>query len=380
MTNELKSIRVLKPLNKGGVIARSGFTFQDHVAVSFCLEMASNPDIAEVWCETHDDITLIRRKDGVEVVEFIQVKDLDIDQLWTVAKLCERDGSKEGTSIFERSFGEDRCLEASLFRIVTSLGVKNELEILTLPFLSPERLENLPRQQTLATQIENKVGKITSPKGNSVNYWVENSLWQNEHTSEAVQNKNYHLLNKLLSNMGYDIPGDQLEKNIYPQLLLIVRTAAEIDPDLDLENKRLRRNNFLDQIKNIIEDLLRSRKVMAGEKIIEKMEKAGIGDYIETALELRRLYRKERLDPQYLELTDFDLIDGEILTCLQGLRLRMDSGEIDSGREFYSICLNNLEALRKSINTKGMTPSFYFHGCMYDITDRCWHRYHKVQS
>jgi hypothetical protein len=377
MTIALQSVRNLKPLNKGGAIARSGFSFQDHIAVGFCLEMASSPDLVEVWCETHDDITLIWCKDGVDKVEFVQVKDLDLDQLWTVAKLCEREGAKEGTSILERSLGEDRCLEPCCFRIVTSLGVKNELEILTMPFLSPERSGNLARHQNLTIQIENKLGHVTSPKGTSLSQWVEKTIWQNEHSSEAVQNKNNNLLSKLISKIGYDIPIEMVEEKIYPNLLQLVRSAAEIDPDLDLEHKRILRDPFINQIKSIIDDLIRAQKAIAGEKIVEKMEKAGIPDYIDTALEQRRLYRKEKLDPQYLELSDFDLIDGEILSTLQSLRLKMDFGEIEAGREFYKICLDNLDLLRTTIKTKAIAPTYYFHGCMHDITDRCWHRYHK---
>ena len=74
LTTGLIPIRELKPLNKGGVIARGGFSFQDHVALSFCLEMAMSSDLNEVWCETHDDITLIWCRSGIDEVEFVQVK------------------------------------------------------------------------------------------------------------------------------------------------------------------------------------------------------------------------------------------------------------------------------------------------------------------
>ncbi len=38
-------------------------------------------DQTEVWCETHDDFTLIWCRSGIDEVEFVQVKDMDLDQM-----------------------------------------------------------------------------------------------------------------------------------------------------------------------------------------------------------------------------------------------------------------------------------------------------------
>lgn len=380
MLSDFQSIKRLKPLNKGGSNARAGFSFQDHVAACFCLEMGNDSKLIEVWCETHDDITLIWQKNDIEVVEFVQVKDIDLDQLWSIAKLCERDKSNSvGTSIIEKSLQEDRCSEPTCFRLVTSLGVKNELAILTFPFESPERKENHEKIDELSKLLESKLGIINSPKGNSVKYWVKNTVWQNEHSIEAIRNKNIRLITKLLSKLGCEIPSDNIENHIYPQVLDIVRNAAEIDPDINLQGKRILKDGFISQLRQICDDLIQTRNSIAGKKLTEKMVNAGLLDYLDTALEQRRLYRKERLDPQYLELSDRDLIDGEVLSLLQSLKLKMDSGEVESGRTFFITCLENLEILRKSIGTKSIAPNYYLQGCMHDITDRCWHRYMRIQ-
>ena len=63
---ETFSIHDLPPLETGGIVARKGFSFQDHVAVGFILEMYENENLEQVWCETQDDITLIWRKNGKE--------------------------------------------------------------------------------------------------------------------------------------------------------------------------------------------------------------------------------------------------------------------------------------------------------------------------
>ena len=53
------SIHGLRPREQGGVVARQGFAYHDHVAVAFYLQMLANPQLASVWCEADDDITLI---------------------------------------------------------------------------------------------------------------------------------------------------------------------------------------------------------------------------------------------------------------------------------------------------------------------------------
>ena len=67
------SIHDLEPLEQGGVIARQGFSYQDHVAVGYLLDMANNSaagrTLVAVWCEADDDITLIWQRDGGDEVE-----------------------------------------------------------------------------------------------------------------------------------------------------------------------------------------------------------------------------------------------------------------------------------------------------------------------
>lgn len=97
-----KSYRDLDPLEEGGPTARQGFNYQDHVAASKCLDMLLNAEknrLCEVWCEAEDDIVLVWQIQGEEWFEFVQVKSNEFDQLWSVAKLCEKDGKKTGASI-----------------------------------------------------------------------------------------------------------------------------------------------------------------------------------------------------------------------------------------------------------------------------------------
>ena len=86
------SIFDLEPLEHGGEDARQGFGLQDHVAAGLCIDMMLDASIREVWCETHDDITLLFDLGSSKElhVEFIQVKAHEFDQLWSVAKITAR--------------------------------------------------------------------------------------------------------------------------------------------------------------------------------------------------------------------------------------------------------------------------------------------------
>src|SRR5688572_4542878 len=211
-----KSIRDLAPLEKGGPVARRGFSFQDHVAVSFCLEMLATDDIVEIGCETEDDITVIRRVGDVETVEFIQVKKVDFDQLWTVAKLCEKEGkSKEKQkrkSILEKSLEHDRCMEPCTFRVVTSRDAGDDLKILKLPLTAVKRKIDSKEMVDLIEAIEKRSDGATSDNHNGVKFWIERTVWDVRHTIESEKNANLLKLEHILLKLGITLAIDQREE------------------------------------------------------------------------------------------------------------------------------------------------------------------------
>ena len=59
-----------------GPVARTGFSYQDEIAVSFLIQMLEDPSIIKVHCETQDDILLVSESAGSKerIAEFVQVK------------------------------------------------------------------------------------------------------------------------------------------------------------------------------------------------------------------------------------------------------------------------------------------------------------------
>jgi len=165
-TKSQPSIRDVPPIETGGSEARRGFDLQDHVAAGFCIQMLTDSALKEVWCENQDDATLIWEEGSDERVEFVQVKNNQLDALWSVSKLCERETAQPlssdpttktqskkakriGSSILERSLGYDRCREACCFRIVTSWPINKDLQLLSF---SAEYRATVPTELTFRTR------------------------------------------------------------------------------------------------------------------------------------------------------------------------------------------------------------------------------------
>jgi hypothetical protein len=61
------SVDHAKPTEEGGPTARTGFNYQDEIAVGFLVDMLETPALIKVHCETHDDILLVWTTNGSSV-------------------------------------------------------------------------------------------------------------------------------------------------------------------------------------------------------------------------------------------------------------------------------------------------------------------------
>lgn len=379
------SIFDLAPIEEGGVIARDGFTYQDHIAARWCLRMLNTPDIVEVWCESQDDITVIWSIDGETKVEFVQVKSNDSVPVWTVTSLCKREKTAaspngHGTSILERSLSYDRCAEPCRFRLATLRDVGNELRVLKYPVDSPERKPESAAFSRLITKVEEKVKEFHSPNGRDFQYWLENTIWEVQGAQDDIRRSNLFELMIFINGVGDYIDTDQLETYIYEPLLKLVRDAAEARYAINRAKKRILKSELSQWIRTLIKKVVFGSSATSGKKMQDKMERANIAeDLIASAHDLRRRYRQEALQPKYLEPTDHELLQGEIDSLLLRLRAKLDAGEInDSGASFHNRCLEELEKLRGSTRFANIPPAFVVNGYMYYIADRCRHRFVRL--
>lgn len=372
-------IRTLTP-DFGGVNARRGFAYQDHAAVQFCLMMLSTPSLKEVWCETYDDIVLVWEKNGQEVIEFVQVKAEEPDQLWSIAKLCAREKTatrpnREGTSILEKSLARDNCAERTMFRLVTARGIKSELELLKLQREHPDRYPTKQCVVDLCESIYNKIGNVKSPNENDHKYWVEKTQWEC-HEFDALRNANKVRVFNLLDSLGVPGSTDTVD-NLYEELLTIAKDAAEhLWTEKDM--KTIKKDWLQEQVRRILNPY---PNLKHDETLSKKLTDGGLDEtYIETAKYLRRQYNKEIRQPKFLESSGREYFETAVMARLLELRSKLDSAIIqDNGVVFHESCLENLRDLCN--NRPALVqepPEGFLQGCMYEITARCKHRFVKL--
>ena len=377
-----KSIHVLRPLETGGVEARQGFGLQDHVAAGFCIEFTSNCSLQQVWCETQDDITLIWETPDGELAEFVQVKGNEPDQLWSIAMLCEREGKskakKVGTSILERSLMYDRCLEPCIFRVVTSRPVMAELEILTYSLESDYRCTAVEVHGKLVASLTAAVGDFQSENSRCCKFWASSTTWQVEHSAASAAAKNQLTLSRAVKSLGSFLYPEQLE-DLYNQILTKVARAAATRHDQDPAAKKIIRADFLAWLRDRVSRLEYPVPPGSGKVLASKMRQAGIAeDVIEEAIEQRRLYRMDLLTPQYQEPDYRRTVDRGVTGVLHLLKSNLDAGLIeDSGVGFHAACLAKLCELREAMDVTPKPDMVFLFGHMYNVTDRCGHRFRR---
>jgi hypothetical protein len=375
-----QSIHALPIPAIGGTPARLGFNLQDHIAAGYCIRMLSDQDLQEIWCEAHDDITLIWARAGQQEVEFVQVKKEELNQLWSLAKLCQPDSeskTKAGTSILERSLAQHRCTEPCRFRIVTSRDVMEELRALTYPIESQERSECTDKLDVLADGAAKKVNGFTSPNGTGSSFWIHRTTWEVVHTTDAVEDRNRIRLSEELERTGPHLMSDQCLE-LYRKL---VRLVFDAGLSTTAGGKKLTREYVLQWVDRTANALAHPASV-SGTRMSEKMRAASLPtETIEAARDSRWRYRQRILNPQYASPPDFREVEGEVVANLNLLLVRLDTGDYDDdGPQFHKRCLEKLEDIYLSHSTAKHLGLAFLQGCMYNVTDRCAHRFVRVSA
>ena len=380
------SIFDLEPLEHGGEDARQGFGFQDHVAAGLCIDMMLDASLKEVWCETHDDITLLFEPDSTKElhVEFIQVKAHEFDQLWSVAKITAHEsqgnGKAPGRCIVEKSLANDRCKEPCCFRIVTARPVMSELEVLSLLRGSEARTKATTQLGELAKALLCKLKEFRSPNNNDVTFWAREMYWQTAHDTPVEKCRNLERLHKVVDSNGHLIAPDQLDE-LYMRLVRRAWDAGTARYRKVPEEKKLKRDDLLVWLKEKLEQMVHPAQA-PGKRLEEKLARALLPtDVVQTALEQRSFYLREIRRPKYLDVEDRPLLEGEIAACLLALRSKLDAGELtDTSTQFHSRCLQQVDAIPSAIASRNKIPRSFLYGCMYNITDRCLHRFTRAEA
>jgi hypothetical protein len=372
-SQQSSSIHAIPLPTVGGTPARKGFNLQDHIAAAFCIRMLADSALKEIWCEAHDDIVIIWATSTGEEVEFTQVKSNELEQLWSIAKLCEQDDSKSGTSIIERSLGQHKCSEPCKFRIITARPVDGDLKILTTELEDRKGMED--KLKSLSENIAKKVKNYISPNGGDSSFWVHRTLWEEVHSTESVKARNLIQLTTELERLGHILLSDQCQE-LYQKLVKLVFDASlATNPT----HKKLKRNKLLEWFSKTVNALTYPASV-GGTKMADKMKSAGLAsDAIDAAKGMRLYYRIKTLRERYSAPLDHQQVEAEVSATLNILRARLDAGELpDNGANFHRDCLDALNQLCSTDESAKRLGLAFLQGCMYSITDRCGHRFRAV--
>lgn len=369
LQNVLPSIRALAPLEEGGPAARTGFIYQDHVAAGYCLRMLANPFLKEVWCEAEDDITLIWDRNGADAVELVQVKSDSLNQLWSIALLCE-DGA---SSIAAKSLAHDRCAEPCTFRLVTRVNVRAELRVLRLPIEHEARSIGRPEMLALHRDLCQRLVDVTSPRGRSPSHWVGDLVWEVAESETAITNANLNELDAWLEKEGLSLFSDQ-RRELYERLLRRMMRASLQRWRDDAAAKQLVRGLFIEWLRGQVAEVQGVPTTKSGEILRRKMTDAGIDNgVIETAADLRRRYRQRELDPKYMSDGETSAMEAEAIATLNHLLGRLDSGAlVIDGVAFHTACLDALHGLKGSFPAASLST---LQAVMYVAAERCRHRF-----
>jgi hypothetical protein len=213
----------------GGVAARKGFKFQDHVAALFVLDMLGDLRIRQVECETSDDITIKRTRNGQNSIEYVQVKTTDGNSKWSLREITDRSVKSKPTSLIEKSLLCDNDILDASFRIVSSRAPNKALYPLMEPLALRDPLGDIA---ILANKLQAKYAKTKSPNGRDLDYWTRNTFWEVHPSSDFLEMKNLQAINRLAEDKGSN-PTNSHVRSIYKELLEIVEKAAStsrLDP------------------------------------------------------------------------------------------------------------------------------------------------------
>lgn len=372
------SVDDTKPGEEGGPAARSGFNYQDEIAVSFLIEMLETASLLKVHCETHDDVLLVRALNDSDrrLAEYVQVKASEPDKLWSIADLCQRKKATLGTSIFEKSLARDRHEEESRFRLVTLRPVTTALKMLTFPHGAPGRDLAGERFRTLCADLDERFPGLKSGKGNGVAFWLEHCYWDERHNEEAVRKDNLLRLLRLGVKEGQPLLPEAADV-LLDELRHWAKTSGDAKWEPDRDKKIILRATLRDWWERRTREVAEGGAAASGSKLVTKMKDAGLPDeLIALAVDMRRAYGAESRTSRYLEPEEGERLQSRVKSEIISLRARFVADQIDlDGAGFHSLCLDRMDAVNAERDVGTEDRSAFLKGCMYDIADRCLLRF-----
>jgi hypothetical protein len=145
----------------------------------------------------------------------------------------------------------------------------------------------------------------------------------------------------------------------------------------DKAKKIINRDQLLSWWTQRLDSIASGGSNVSGLKLRGKMDDANLSDdQIRMALDLRREYAQMVRTPRYMSEPDVQALQRRVKSALASLRGEQMAGTLPAnGAAFHSLCLQKMDAINNDSGVRGEDQSAFLKGCMYDITDRCLHRF-----
>lgn len=377
--------------DQSGRNARRGFEYQDHIGARYCLQLLIDPQLLEVWMESHDDITLVWNiGGGILIYEFVQVK--FVERTWLLSHIINRDYEKPkkgdntkqtrpGTALLEKSLAHNQYQEAARFRLITSRDACTELAGLRFPLDSPERVAAQPDLAQAAIKIKDYYRNQPSPPAEAdLDLWLANCVWETgESTLPGLEAINQGLLEEVLLHQGFTMYREH-RTNLYGLLLRKVADASIKEPYTNRDRFKIKKQECFDWLCDTATQTQHGPNPK--DKLGSKLHEIGIpASGIEMARELKLLYNAERRDNDFCEPKDLQAMEIEIKGKLSSLQRRQHNPRTEQlALDFYNACLDDSTAILNSqrfVDEDGVPkiPSSLAEGYIYEVVDRCLLRF-----
>jgi len=187
-------------------------------------------------------------------------------------------------------------------------------------------------------------------------------------------------MTKRVESAGQYLTSDQVEE-VYQRLLTKVYDGGLARWDTEMGKKKILRSDLVAWFDVAVNDAAHPGQHGTGKTLEAKLKDAGIDpDQFAEIAEMRQRYRSERLTPKYSPETRKE-VEAEIRARLMTLRANLDGKMIDvDGVQFHAMCINEINVLRASLKDGQRPPSEHLYGYMYDLADRCTHRFVRAKS
>ncbi len=200
-------------------------------------------------------------------------------------------------------------------------------------------------------------------------------MWEVGESLGAVKNRNLTTLMRHGAASGTSIL-PEIADAMLEELRFMAREAGVARWDPDPDEKIVRRDEVLEwwqRWKNQIED---DSDSMAGDKLRGKLRDAELEELEDMASELRRDYAAVMRNSEYMENEYREQLQRRVKADMNSLRSGLMSGEIEmSGPEFHNLCIETLKLIEKESDVQAVDLGAFLQGCMYEITDRCLHKF-----